>query len=260
MKQTKKIIFTDLDGTLLDRNYSFKKAKKALKIIKERDIPLILCTSKTKEEVEIYKRRLDINEPFIIESGGAIYIPTDYFKFDYDFSYSDKNYKVIKLGGDIEKLRKTINKIKKEVKIKVLSDLSAKEISTLTNLSVKEAKLIKKHKYELALIFDKKHEKVVKKTIEKDGFNFRKGKFYYIKKSNKGKAVKILISLFKKKYGSIQTYAIGDSQNDSDMFDAVDEAFVVKNPDMGYFSNKYKKLGGVGPPGWSKGIFKIIKE
>jgi mannosyl-3-phosphoglycerate phosphatase len=48
----KVIIFTDLDGTLLDYStYSFEKALPALQLVRERDIPLIICSSKTAKEV-----------------------------------------------------------------------------------------------------------------------------------------------------------------------------------------------------------------
>ncbi|RLI93151.1 MAG: hypothetical protein DRO95_00515, partial [Candidatus Altiarchaeales archaeon] len=45
------IIFTDLDGTLIDEEYSYRDAEDALSIIKKREIPLILCTSKTRAEI-----------------------------------------------------------------------------------------------------------------------------------------------------------------------------------------------------------------
>lgn len=46
------IIFTDLDGTLLDHNsYDFSEALEMLSYIKNHNIPLILTTSKTKIEV-----------------------------------------------------------------------------------------------------------------------------------------------------------------------------------------------------------------
>ena len=49
------IVFTDLDGTLLHpRTYSFEAAMPALKLIKEKDVPLILCSSKTRAEIEVY--------------------------------------------------------------------------------------------------------------------------------------------------------------------------------------------------------------
>ena len=90
-----KIIFTDLDGTLLDHNtYSFKKAFPALRIIKKKKIPLIICTSKTKGEIEHYRKKLKNNHPFVSENGGAIFIPKDYF--DFKFRYSFKKGKLEK--------------------------------------------------------------------------------------------------------------------------------------------------------------------
>lgn len=74
------IIFTDLDGTLLHPNiYSFAKARPALNLIKEEGIPLVLCSSKTRAEMEVYRERLGNNHPFVSENGGGIFIPKDCF-------------------------------------------------------------------------------------------------------------------------------------------------------------------------------------
>ena len=71
---SKIIIFTDLDGTLLDyASYSFAKAETALAYIKQRSIPLIICSSKTKKEILVYREKLGIKEPFISENGGGIF-------------------------------------------------------------------------------------------------------------------------------------------------------------------------------------------
>jgi len=73
------VIFTDLDGTLLDHcTYSYKEAEKALESIRRKNIPLIVCSSKTREEIEIYRKKLLNNGPFISENGGAIFIPEQY--------------------------------------------------------------------------------------------------------------------------------------------------------------------------------------
>ena len=47
------LVFTDLDGTLLDHEtYSFELALPAIDVLKEKNIPLIFCTSKTRAEIE----------------------------------------------------------------------------------------------------------------------------------------------------------------------------------------------------------------
>ena len=54
------LVFTDLDGTLLDHEtHSFKRALPAIKILKEKNIPLIFSTSKTRAEIEEVKPQLD---------------------------------------------------------------------------------------------------------------------------------------------------------------------------------------------------------
>jgi len=68
------LIFSDLDGTLLDEDtYSFQEATEAIEFLKEKEIPLILCSSKTRFEMELYREKMDImTYPFIPENGGAI--------------------------------------------------------------------------------------------------------------------------------------------------------------------------------------------
>jgi mannosyl-3-phosphoglycerate phosphatase len=53
------LIFTDLDGTLLEQaTYSFEAALPALQALRERNIPLIICTSKTRAEIEWFRSKL----------------------------------------------------------------------------------------------------------------------------------------------------------------------------------------------------------
>ena len=50
---TKTLVFTDMDGTLLDHHtYSFEAAKPALKALEEKDIPVVPTTSKTFAELQ----------------------------------------------------------------------------------------------------------------------------------------------------------------------------------------------------------------
>ncbi|HLF86164.1 MAG TPA: HAD hydrolase family protein, partial [Nitrospiria bacterium] len=88
---------TDLDGTLLHpKTYSFDAARPALTLIKERRIPLILCSSKTRGEIELYRKWLGNQHPFISENGGGIFIPRGYFESTIKGEIRD-NYIIINL-------------------------------------------------------------------------------------------------------------------------------------------------------------------
>ena len=70
------VVFTDLDGTLLDAStYSFEAARPALDALRQQDIPLVLVSSKTRAEIEPIRGRLKQVHPFITENGGGCLYP-----------------------------------------------------------------------------------------------------------------------------------------------------------------------------------------
>ena len=259
----KKIIFTDLDGTLLDKTYSFKKAIPALKLLEKKKNPLIICTSKTRAEIEYYRKKLGNKDPFISENGGAIFIPKNYFNFKFKCDKKDNKYFIIKLGIDYKKLINILKKIKKEkYSVVGFSDMSIKEVAKDTGLSLNQAKLAKKRGFDEAFkILDKKDEKEILKLIKKNKFNYTVGGRYYhlMEKSDKGKAVKILSNLLRKKFGKIETVGIGDSRNDFEMLDKTDISYLVQRPNGSYASEKYIKAEGIGPVGWGKAVKEVLK-
>jgi len=76
------IVFSDLDGTLLDHEtYQFDAAQPALDLLKQHGIPLILNSSKTRAEITAIRDQLQNTAPFIIENGAAVIIPPGWFGF-----------------------------------------------------------------------------------------------------------------------------------------------------------------------------------
>ena len=68
------LVFSDLDATLLDHdNYSFNSAIPALSLLEKRGIPLILASSKTREEMVAIKKSMGNQHPFIYENGSGIF-------------------------------------------------------------------------------------------------------------------------------------------------------------------------------------------
>ncbi|NOR84646.1 mannosyl-3-phosphoglycerate phosphatase [archaeon] len=259
------IIFTDLDGTLLDhKTYSFKSAIKTLNIIKNRKIPIVFCTSKTRAEIEKYRTILDIKDPFISENGGAIYIPKDYFDFDYSFDKKLKNYNVVELGTQIKEILKVIILLKeKGYDIKTFSEMTEKEVSKDCGLNILDARLAKLREYdEVFTIVKKEQEKNIIKTIKNNGYNVTSGgRYHHVMGNNdKGKAVKILTGLFKIKYKKIKTIGLGDGNNDLPMLKTVNCAVIVKNSAHNTLKVSFDVLRTKkeGSAGWSDAINKII--
>ncbi|CAI2531932.1 Putative mannosyl-3-phosphoglycerate phosphatase [Serratia ficaria] len=71
------LIFTDLDGSLLDHDsYSWRAAQPWLDRLAAAQTPLIIATSKTAAEVAPLRQRLGLQQqPFIAENGAQTVFP-----------------------------------------------------------------------------------------------------------------------------------------------------------------------------------------
>ena len=210
-KRRKILIYTDLDGTLLHyHTYSFQEALFALAEIKKRNIPLILCSSKTRSELEEYQRKLRIKYPFISENGGAIFIPKGYFnKPKNDLKVKGK-YLVLELGTPYKELRKRLLEATRKFRVKVVGfgDLKTKQIASMFNLPYEEARLAKKRDYDEPFYFlDKIEPKkigAIEREFRRSGLNLTKGgRFYHLLGQNdKGKAVRLLTKMYKQNWNT----------------------------------------------------------
>jgi mannosyl-3-phosphoglycerate phosphatase len=58
-----RVVVTDVDGCLLDETYRWEPARPALDALKKRGIPLVLCSSKTRAEMEPLHADLGLDAP-----------------------------------------------------------------------------------------------------------------------------------------------------------------------------------------------------
>lgn len=268
----KPIIFTDLDGTLLDQEtYSFKQASPALEVIQQKGIPLILSSSKTRAEIEVYRKELRNDHPFISENGGAIFIPQEYFSFEFHFDREFDRYMIIELGTFYLQIIEVLKSIMKETGIKIVgfSDLTEEELTNLCGFSLGEANLAKKREYDEAFMIEGGEKEIerVKEEIKKRGMGYTwGGRFHHIfGKNDKGKAVEILRDLYERQFFTITTVGIGNSINDLPMLFAVDHPIFLKIgkaplPDILSYKKNVKVIHGIGPKAWNLAILDVIKD
>ena len=267
----KKVLFTDLDGTMLDLfDYSYEAAIPALESLKERNIPVIFCTAKTLAENEYYHTILGVEDPFIVDNGGAIFIPKNYFSFEFA-SKERGDYCVIELGASYDALRAALTAIRSETGFKItgFGDMTAEDVATDANLSVEAAERAKQKEYNESFIFDEPDDKeaLLFAKIEEKGFAVTHGGRYYNihgKNADKGRAVKRLTELYKQEYGGeVKTIGVGDSRNDIPMLNAVDHPALVKNKKGSWLEftlpNLYRAQGA-GPEGWAEVVEKFIGD
>lgn len=264
------LVFTDLDGTLLDHHtYSYKPALPALNVLEEKNVPLIICTSKTRAEIEKWRQEMDNEHPFISENGGAIFIPKGYFSHKLGIGKEKGNYFVIELGTPYSQLREILNRIRNslQLKFKGFGDLSPEEVADLCGFSPEEAKLAKKREYDEPFLLDL--ESAVNKVQEMvTGSNLqitRGGRFFHLMGENdKGKALRLLTDVYREKTERIETIALGDSLNDLAMLRIADHPVLVQKPDGSYDPEvtlpNLQLSPGVGPAGWNESVLELLNK
>lgn len=267
----KLIIFTDLDGTLLDHStYSFGKALPALNSIKKHDIPLVFCSSKTKTEIEYYRTKLANIHPFVSENGGGIFIPKNYFDFPLSPALyaleEEADYDVIELGARYSDLRNALTDLQQMgFEVKGFGDMTVAELADMTGLNSDEAMMAKERDFDEPFVYNGPDRELPRlfESINQKGFTFTKGSFFHILgSSDKGRAVSILTDMYKRKYGNIITIALGDSPNDIPMLESVDVPILVQKPDGNYDPHidmpKLIRADGIGPDGWNRAVIEFL--
>jgi mannosyl-3-phosphoglycerate synthase len=269
-QQVTKVVFTDLDGTLLHPvSYSYAAALDSVRRLQEARIPIVFCSAKTRGEQQVYRQELGINAPFIIENGAAIVVPKDYFQFPFSFSRIIDDYFVIELGVPYEEVRNRLSTLKDrgEAKFTLFGDLSTEDVSKVTGLNLLMAGFAKQREYSETVIIkgDRKQLESSLAAIKEAGLSYTfGGKFYEVYLGgDKGKAIKILAELYKLNFGDIYTIGIGDSLNDAEMLAAVDLPILVQTVNNRWNKLKVKNLRrvtGIGPEGWTNAASELLES
>lgn len=252
------VIFTDLDDTLLDNTYRYDYAKPTLNILKERNIPVILCSNKTYAEQIKYIKKLGISHPFIVEGGSGIYIPKGYFKKQQGKTAG--NFEVVVLGIEFNKIKKALDLIKDKYHYMSYYTMTIEEVAERMELDIEGAKLAKNRQFtETVLEAD---AGAIKELQQNFNLVFG-GRAFQIsgKNAGKGKAVNILKKLYAEKIGDFTSIGLGNSYNDEPMLKEVDIPILIKNPDGNWADihiDKLNKIDEIGPKGWSKAIHQFV--
>jgi mannosyl-3-phosphoglycerate phosphatase len=192
----------------------------------------VFNSSKTKAEIEFYRKEIGLAEPFISENGAAIFIPKIYFPFMYPCNQT-VGYCVIELGIPYKDLRVKLEVIKKKTGAKIVGfgDMTQEELSKDTRLPLHLALLAKERDYDEPFKILEGDKFSVLAAIAAEGLHcvLGGGKYFHLTGANdKGAATTILNGLYSRAFDKIETYAVGDGPNDLPMLKVVDKPFFIE--------------------------------
>lgn len=218
------VVVTDLDDTLLDRGYSFAAARPALEELRARGIPLVFCTSKTAAEALHLQARMGIREPFIVENGGALYLPRGYFPGSVSGAVLRGEHLMVSLAPPLrEGLPGTLG----------FRDMSDAQVAVATGLPLEDAARARRREFDEAFTCPPELEPRLPSLAAERGLRVtRGGRFWHLHgDADKGRAFRRLKDLFVWRDVDVRTIGLGDSANDLPLLLETDVAIAVRRPD-----------------------------
>jgi len=270
---TKIIVVTDLDGSLLDHfSYSWEPAVPAINLLKRRRIPLIFCTSKTRAELVYLQDRMGIVDPFISETGGAIWLRPEVVKAKPPGARSLAGLYALILGRSYRELRSALVDYREKHNLDVtgFGDLQADRAAELCNVPMDVAGLVLQRDFDEPFFFNSPPPPGILEKMHRDFARqqmriIQGGRFYHlVGQSDKGLAVKRLREWYQKSLDQpVTIVGLGDSPNDIALFEESDIPVLIKRHDNKYnplvrAKTKTRLAGEIGPVGWNRAVLKLL--
>ncbi|QJQ96930.1 MULTISPECIES: mannosyl-3-phosphoglycerate phosphatase [Halomonadaceae] len=261
-----RLVFTDLDGSLLDHDtYSWAPARAWLSRLKRAGVPVIPVTSKTRAELLSLRLELGLGDaPFIAENGAVIGLPPAWQHARLDRDPTAPDGLCIKTPGlDIDFVRKRLAVIRERMGLhfRAMGEMSLDEIIALTGLPEPAARQARVREGSEPLIWQEDGDvEAFRRALADDGLRLtRGGRFWHVMgEVHKGDSVRWLVDRFEALRGCTpHTLGLGDGPNDVPLLAAVDLAVLIRarhGQAVEVEAAKLYRSEAYGPEGWAEGI------
>lgn len=240
------VVFSDLDGTLLDHEtYSWEAARPALAALAQMGALLVLASSKTAPEIEALQQQMGLKgKPAIVENGAGL----------------------IGMGGtapaEYENLRAALEQVPNRALFEGFGDMDVAGVAAATGLGSDAATLARTRSFSEPGLWHgtPAQEKAFITSLATHGIAARRGGRFLTLSFGKTKADRMADVMAQ--YGPAPTLALGDAPNDSEMLEAADHGVIIRNmhsvplPHLkGEDEGRITRTTLAGPKGWNEAVF-----
>lgn len=265
------LVFTDLDGTLLNHHdYDWSAAKPALAVLRQRQIPLMLVSSKTDVEMLALRHELGNTDPLVCENGSLVLIPQPLLEslgVSADPRSISEGYYYDYRGLPREQILTILNEVKADYRFTGFAWMTAEDIAEHTGLELEAARLASQRKASEPIVWRDTPEALTEFTERLARHKLRVvkgGRFYHVMgQCDKGDAVQYLQKRYEHHFGAAPfSIALGDSPNDLDMLKQVDAPAIIPHSDGSHLEDPALKRAFVAPKegaaGWNAAVLALI--
>lgn len=249
------LIFSDLDGTLLDHEtYDWSPARPSLEQLRRMGGGVVLATSKTAAEVVPLREAMGLTDwPAIVENGAGILEPG----------------REPPTSQDYAKLRAALDDLPDALRAPYtgFGDLDAEGVAAVTGLPPEAARQAKARRFSEPGTWagDAEGQAAFVAALAEQGIAARMGGRFLTLSFGRTKADAMAELI--QRFGPRHTMALGDAPNDAEMIEAAEIGVIIPNPHgaplpalMGEAEGRITRAARPGPEGWNLCVGQVIDE
>jgi len=267
------VLFADMDGTVVDEEtYGPGPALRALERCRSAGVPVVLNSSKTRAEMELFHQVLPLlpGAPFVSENGGGVFLPRRFWDAP-EGARPERAFWKVTLGRDhaalLPVLRSALNRL--GLAVDLFSDLTPEEIASRTGLPPEQAGLAREREFDEPLGVREDSAaglQALGDALRREGLRLtRGGRCHHVHgASDKGTAARFVMEQYRKwQGGPVPSAGVGNAANDLPLLEAVDRAYLLRGSDGTHDPETpegrgIRRLAGVGPPGFCQAVEDLL--
>lgn len=254
--QSRLIVFSDLDGTLLDHGtYSHAAAQNALETLAKENIFLVLASSKTSAEMKSLIPNLPARVPALIVENGAGVVWTG----------NDEA-----LDGQHGALMDLVNALPHTLRagFQGFTEWGPEGVARETGLPPEQAALAARRDFSEPGLWrgDEAGREAFLAALSEAGITATQGGRFLTLSFGADKADRMR-EVAERVAPGAHVVALGDAPNDIGMIEAADTGVIIRNPHgagiatlPGESTGRIRRSAHVGPEGWNEAVLEIIES
>jgi mannosyl-3-phosphoglycerate phosphatase len=264
------VLFTDPD-TLRERgDRDWTALREVVSALDHEGITVVLWGNETRSEMERIQSDLNLQHPFITESGGGLFVRHGYFDTRLAHGRRVQNYDVVEFGQPYDHVAEVLHEVARRTEVTIIgfSDMSIAEVAHDCDLSLAQARLAKLREYDepfrMVGAGEEQYRRVCSGLFRAGLRCFTHDAFHHATGVADGKqSIRVLETLYRHTCdGHVLTVGLGKHGSETSLLRGVDIPIIVQDDldtvHLGGTARTARFLSADGPGGWCDAILQFI--
>jgi mannosyl-3-phosphoglycerate phosphatase len=265
-----RVVVSGIDGGLLDLvTKDYDPARPAISALARLGVPLVLCSSRPRSEVELIARLFGLGAPMIVENGAALVVPDGHLAHGVPGGRRDGEAHVLELGPPRQGLRDALAEVARaaDVEVRLVADLPPGESVFRGGPAGLPARTSRRYEHTDPFLLEREEDApALARAAEARGLRVVRGERFFsiCGGADKGLALRTLLSLYEREGGRPRAVALGAWQADLPMLRAAHRPIVLPGPGgrvepcLAAELPRAERAAREGPEGWNDAVLAVL--